>query len=249
MLGTDQGKISHIESGRIGVSEERLRRLAAFYECKDEALLCALSTIARERRGQHWWDEYRSILAPRFMDIAEMEHHAVALRTVQTVTMPGLLQIEDYARALFSSSGRLSGEEIDARTEHRMRRQDILDRDDPPVLEATIHEAALRMRFGGRAVARRQLEHLMEVGERRNVTVRVVPFTNEEFYEMTQAVIYADGVVPQLDTVQIDGPIGGRYLDSDAQIAAYRRFLSRTGSVSLDREESRQLIYHIAREM
>jgi hypothetical protein len=66
---------------------------------------------------------------------------------------------------------------------------------------------------------------------------------------MTQAVIYADGVVPQLDTVQIDGPIGGRYLDSDAQIAAYRRFLSRTGSVSLDREESRQLIYHIAREM
>jgi transcriptional regulator with XRE-family HTH domain len=249
MLGTDQGKISHIESGRIGVSEVRIRRLAAFYDCADEALLAALCTIARERRGQFWWDEYRSILAPRFLDIAEMEHHAVALRTVQTVTMPGLLQTEDYARALFSSSGRLGREEIDARTEHRMRRQAILDRDDPPLLEATVHEAALRMRFGGRAVARKQLEHLMSMGERPSVTVRVVPFTNEEFYEMTQAVIYADGVVPQLDTVQIDGPIGGRYLDSDKQIAAYRSFLGRTGSVSLDREESRQLIYHIAREM
>ena len=77
MLGTDQGKISHIESGRIGVSEERIRRLAAFYECTDEALLSALCAMARERRGQFWWDEYRGKLAPRYLDIAELEHHAV----------------------------------------------------------------------------------------------------------------------------------------------------------------------------
>ncbi|MGP4110143.1 helix-turn-helix domain-containing protein [Streptomyces sp. 4N509B] len=249
MLGTDQGKISHIESGRIGVSEERVRRLAAFYACADEALLSALCAIARERRGQHWWDEYRSILAPRFLDIAEMEHHAVSLRTVQTVTMPGLLQTEAYARALFSSADDLSSAEVDARTEHRMRRQGILDREEPPLLEATIHEAALRMRFGGRQVARKQLEHLMTASERAHITVRVVPFTNEQFYEMTQAVIYADGVVPQLDTVQVDGPIGGRYIDNDEQIAGYRDFLAKTGSVSLDENESRQLIHHIAREM
>lgn len=249
MLGTDQGKISHIESGRIGVSEERIRRLAAFYECRDEALLGALCSIARERRGQFWWDEYRNILAPRFLDIAELEHHAVSLRTVQTVTMPGLLQIEEYARALFRGGPALSEGEVDARTEHRMRRQAVLEREDPPTLEAVIHEAALRMRFGGRKVARAQLCHLMEVAERPHVTVRVVPFTNEQFFEMTQPVIYAGGVVPQLDTVQIDGPLGGRYLDADAQLAGYRRFLSRTGSVSLDPAESRQLIHHIAREM
>jgi transcriptional regulator with XRE-family HTH domain len=249
MLGTDQGKISHIESGRIGVSEERIRRLAAFYECSDQALLDALCAITRERRGQFWWDEYRGILAPRFLDIAEMEHHAVWLRTVQTVTMPGLLQTADYASALFRSVAGTTEDEVEARTEHRMRRQDVLDRDEPLILEAVIHEAALRMRFGGRKVARVQLEHLMRMGEQENVTVRVVPFTNEEFYEMTQAVNYAGGVVPQLDTVQIDGPLGGRYIDADVQLAGYRAFLGHTGHVSLDPEESRQLVHHIAREM
>ncbi len=249
MLGTDQGKISHIESGRIGVSEERILRLATFYECADQALLDALCAIARERRGQYWWDEYRGILAPRFLDIAEMEHHSVGLRTVQTVSMPGLLQTRDYALALFRGSPELQDEEVEARTEHRMRRQELLEREEPPRLEAVIHEAALRMRFGGRKVARAQLEHLMRVAELPHVTVRVVPFTNEEFFEMTQPVVYATGVVPQLDTVQIDGPLGGRYLDADAQLAGYRTFLGRTDDVSLDPAESRQLVHHIAREL
>ncbi|WP_059008284.1 helix-turn-helix domain-containing protein [Streptomyces specialis] len=250
MLGTDQGKISHIESGRIGVSEERIRKLATFYSCSDQALLDALCAIAKEHRGQFWWDEYRGILAPGFLDVAEMEYHALSLQFVHTVSVPGLFQTEDYARALFRGVfPDLPPAEIEARTELRMRRKIVLERDEPPPLDAYIHEAALRMRFGGRRVVRAQLEHLMTLGDRSHVTVRVIPFTNEDFFEATQPVTYATGPVPQLDTVQVDTPRGGGFLDSDAELAGYRVFFSRAGKVTLNAEESRQLIYHIAREL
>ncbi|WP_065959576.1 helix-turn-helix domain-containing protein [Streptomyces sparsogenes] len=250
LLGTDQGKISHMESGRIGVSEERIRRLAAFYSCGDNALIEALCAIAREHRGQHWWDEYRGILTPGFLDIAELEHHATYMRSVQSVSLPGIFQTEDYARAVFSGSiPRLPHDEIEVRVEHRMRRQAIFDRETPPPIVAVIHEAALRMRFGGRKVARAQLERLLEVAEWPTVTLRVVPFTNEDFIEVTPPVLYAGGVVPQLDTVQVDTPFGGRYLHAEADLQSYRELLDIAEGGSLGAEDSRQLIRHIAREL
>ncbi|KND26024.1 helix-turn-helix domain-containing protein [Streptomyces acidiscabies] len=250
LLSVDQARISHLEAGRIGISEERIRRLATFYECHDELLIDALCAIAREHRGQFWWDEYRGILAPRFLDIAELEHHATRLRTLQTITIPGLLQTENYARAVFSGVlGRLPANEVEARVEHRLKRAAILDRDNPPPFMVIVHEAALRMRYGGRKVVREQLEHLMESSHRPHVTVRVMPFTFEEFIEVTQPVMYANGVVPQLDTVQIDTSFGGRYLDAEADLKKYTALHDLAERESLDPEESRQLIHHIAREL
>ncbi|TVL92469.1 helix-turn-helix transcriptional regulator [Streptomyces sp. SAJ15] len=250
LLSIDQAKISHIEAGRVGVSEERIRRLATFYSCDDAGLIDALCTIARERRGQFWWDEYRGVLSPGFLDIAELEHHATHLRYLQSVTFPGVFQTEDYARALFAGViPALPDDEVEARVEHRMKRRRIFERTAPPAFEATIHEAALRMRIGGRKVMRTQLEFLMEVSEWPCVTLRVIPFTAEEFVEATQTVLYAGGVVPQLDTVQIDTPFGGRFLDAVAELNKYRALLDFTHRVSLDPQESRQFIHHVAREL
>ncbi|MFR9722714.1 helix-turn-helix domain-containing protein [Streptomyces sp. MS19] len=251
MLGTDQGKISHIESGRIGVSEERIRRLTDFYACRDEELVEALCAIAREHRGQFWWDEYRGILAPLWMDMCELEHHAVSMRIFHTVSVPGLLQTEEYARALFTGAlVELPPEEVELRTRHRMRRKVVLEREHPPPFDVFLHEAALRMRIGGRQVMRRQLARLMADAEQPNITLRVVPFTNENYFEAIQPVLYADGVVPQLDTVQVDAATGGgSFIDSEAQLERYRLFFGRCGKFSLDPGESRQLIHHIAREL
>ncbi|WP_267242727.1 helix-turn-helix domain-containing protein [Streptomyces sp. PR69] len=250
MVSTDQAKISHIEAGRIGVSEERIRKLAVYYACDDEALVEALCGIAREHRGQHWWDSYRGVLAPGFLDIAELEHHAIRLRCLQPVTFPGVLQTEDYAHALFASViPQLPDDEVRARVEHRMKRQAILERETAPPFEAIVHEAALRMRVGGRKVARSQLEHLLSVSERPGLTLRVIPFTNEDFIEVTQTVMYANGVVPQLDTVQIDTPFGGRFLDAAGELDRYRTLFDFAEQAALDPEESRSFIHHVAREL
>ncbi|MEV4440397.1 helix-turn-helix transcriptional regulator [Streptomyces sp. NPDC049577] len=250
LLSTDQAKISHMEAGRIGISEERIRRLAAYYSCDDAALIEALCAIAREHRGQGWWDAYRGVLAPGFLDIAELEHHATYIRCLQPVTFPGVFQTEAYARALFESViPALPHDELEARVEHRLKRRAILDRESPAPFEAVIHEAALRMRIGGREVARQQLEHLIEASERPHVTLRVIPFAREEFIEVTQTVLFAGGVVPQLDTVQIDTPFGGRHLDAAADIDRYRRLGDFARDVSLDPAGSRDFIKHIGQEL
>jgi transcriptional regulator with XRE-family HTH domain len=250
LLATDQAKISHIEAGKIGVSEERVRTLAVFYGCDDPALIEALCAITRDRRGEHWWDDYRGILPPGFLDIAELEHHAEYLRYLQPVTLPGVLQIEEYARTLFESVlPRLPTNEVDARVEHRMRRKGIFDRVNPPDLEAIVHEAALRMRIGGRKSARKQLEYLIAVSERPDVMLRVIPFTNEEFVGLTQTVLYAGGVVPHLDTVHIDDRYDGRFLDATAELEKNRTLLDLAEQASLEPAESRNFIHHIAREL
>ena len=74
-LGTSQAQISNIESGKHGVSEERLRRLAEHYACDDGRLVDALAEMANSR-DKGWWDEYRSVLAAKALDLAELEHHA-----------------------------------------------------------------------------------------------------------------------------------------------------------------------------
>ncbi|MGW0712600.1 helix-turn-helix domain-containing protein [Streptomyces sp. NPDC002643] len=250
LLSTDQAKMSHIESGRIGVSEERIRRLAVFYACDDGHLVDALCAIARESRGQGWWDEYRGVLSPGFLDIAELEHHAAYLRSVQVVNVPGLLQSEDYIRAIHGSYRPvLPDEVVDTRVEFRLGRQRILDRAEPPPFCAIVHEAALRMRFGGRKVAKAQLEHLLAMSERPSVTVRVIPFSCEDFIEATNAPMYAGGIVPQLDTVQLDSPAGSFFVGAEAQLHRYGQLLDVAEGASLSEAESRKLIQQIVRDI
>ncbi|MFG2223959.1 helix-turn-helix domain-containing protein [Streptomyces sp. NPDC048644] len=250
MVSTDQAKISHIEAGRIGVSEDRIRRLAVFYACDDEALVEALCAIAREHRGQYWWDDYRGVLAPGFLDIAELEHHATELRCLQPITFPGILQTEDYAHALFAGAiPQLPKDELKARVEHRMKRRNILERESPPKIHAIMHEAAVRMRVGGRKVARGQLEHLLSMSDRPDLTLQVIPFASEEFIEVTLTLMYASGVVPQLDTVHIDAPIGDNHLSSAADLDRYRTLLDRAEQAALTPQESLNFIHHIAREL
>lgn len=123
LLGGDQAQISHIEAGRWGVSVERVRRLAAFYSVGDTKLIDALCGMAEDQR-KGWWRDYRGIIPRGFLDLAELEHHATYLRSLQTLIMPGIFQTEDYARTIFGGAmPPLPASEIDARVEHRVRRR------------------------------------------------------------------------------------------------------------------------------
>jgi hypothetical protein len=249
-IGTDRAKMSNIESGRRGISEGRIRKLADFYECHDAPYIDALCAIAREHRGQHWWERYRGVLAPGALDVSELEHHATALHLVHLLLVPGIFQTEGYARAILSSA--IPGpdeEQLTARVEHRVSRARIFQRPDPPRCEAIIHEAALRMRYGGRQVARGQLSHLLTVAEWPGVTLRVLPFALEDVPGHAQSMLYAEGPVPQLDTVQMDTPFGGVFLHSEHELKRYRRLCDAASALALDAEESRQLIRYLAREM
>lgn len=249
-IGTDRAKMSNIESGRRGISEERIRKLADFYGCADEPLVNHLCAIAREHRGQHWWERYRGLLPQGSLDVSEAEHHAVTLRGILMLLVPGPFQTEEYARAIFGSAiPPLSEEEIDVRVAHRIGRFRIFQRISPPPCEAIIHEAALRMRYGGRRIARAQLERLLDISHCPSITLRVIPFALEGVPGHAQSMLYAEGPVPQLDTVQVDTPFGGAFLHTEPDLDKYWRLFRTVSAMALDVEDSRQLIRYIAREM
>ncbi|MEU2991991.1 helix-turn-helix transcriptional regulator [Streptomyces griseoincarnatus] len=246
----DKTAISNTESARFGVSPDRVRVWAANYSCPDPAYVDALAGMARERAGSHWWDGYRDSIASFMLDLAELEHHAVALRHVQITHLPGLLQHEDYARAVFGEAvPPLSSEALDLQVDFRMRRRALLDRADPPTCSFLLHEAALRMLFGGPVVVKQQLEYLLEQSEREAVTLRVVPFSAGGFPSAGSSTMYACGPVRQLDTVQIDVPNGVTFLDSETHLTNYRAVLDRMEQRSLEPGPSRDFIRKVLHEL
>lgn len=249
LLGVDRGKISNIESGTRAISPERLRTLACNCDCDDEAYVDALVEMAQPaERG--WWERYRGSLPIGILDIAELEHHTGRIRSVHLIHMPGLLQSSDHAQAVFKAAlPPLPEHEVALRLAHRLERQRILERDAPTEYVGILHEAALRMQFGGRRVARGQLEHLLAASERPHVTLRVIPFEAGSFPGAGQTVVYLEGPVPQLDTVQIDSTHGPEFLYQEAQLSKYRTQLDWMEERALSPEESRGFIQDIANQL
>ncbi len=247
-LGTTQAQISNIEANRFGISAERVRTLAHIYGCTDQPLVDTLADMAADRtRG--WWEEYRDSLPPRLLDLAEMEHHAIALRVTQVINIPGLLQTPEHARALFREAvPALRPHDIEYRISHRIKRQAILHREHPPPYTAIVHEAALRMQFGGREVARAQLKHITEISEQAGISLRVIPFDGTSFPTTGHAVDYFYGPVPALDTVEVDTAHGSELVDAAGQLEKYRLVLDRMEAVALKPAASRDLIHSIAQD-
>ncbi|MFE9394839.1 helix-turn-helix transcriptional regulator [Streptomyces flavidovirens] len=248
-LGVNQARISMIEAGKYPVSADRVRAMARSYTCQDTDLVDALSSMTGGRtRG--WWDEYREFLPPGLMDIAELEHHAAELRVALSIHIPALLQTTDHARALLREAvPPFRPYEIEHWLSHRIKRQVVLHRDDPVRYSAILHEAALRMQYGGRSTARAQLDALVELSERDNISIRIVPFTWASYPGNGQSIDYASGPVPQLDTVQLDTHHGCAFLDSQAHLDKYRTVLDRMEAGSLKPAESRDFIHRIAQDL
>lgn len=249
LLGTGPVQISHIEVGRIGVSEERLRRLASHYCCTDAKLIDSLVAVAMERR-HGWWEEYRGRLSNRLLDLAELEHRASRLRSLQVVHVPGIFQTPNYIKAIHAyGNPHVPEDYVDDLVRFRTQRRDALFGSPRTSVTAVVHEAALRIRVGDRRVLRGQLEFLLEVADHPGVQVRVLTFEADGFAGLGYSMLYADGPVPELDTVQLDAAHGSVFIDAAAQLDAYRGLFARAESLSLGTGKSRDVIRRLAREL
>jgi hypothetical protein len=237
-----------MESGVRGISEERLRTLACNCDVTDEAYVTALVEMAQPDTG--WWERYRGSLPQGLLDISEMEAGAVRIRGANTVHVPGMLQTQEHAMAIFRAVvPKLPEHEVALRLAHRSERQQVITGDNTVPYVAIIHEAALRMQFGGRNVARAQMDYLLDVSERDNVTVLALPFAHGSFPGAGQTVVYAEGPVPQLDTVQVDSSHGPAFLHAEGQLAKYRAQLDLLEGLALSPERSRDFIREIAHQL
>ncbi|MFD9376166.1 helix-turn-helix domain-containing protein [Streptomyces sp. NPDC059999] len=249
LLGLDRTKVSNMESGVRAVSPERVRMLAGNYECADTAYVDAVVAMAAHR-ARGWWEQYRGSLPQGLLDVAELEWHATRLRTMQTVHLPGLLHQSDYARAVFASAiPPLPASEVELRVTHRLSRQQVLEGANAREYVGYVHEAAVRMQFGGRRATRAQLTHLCEASERSNISLRLLTVEAGEFPGAGHAVMYAHGAVPQLDTVQLDSAHGPEFTHADAQLSKYDAHLRWMDEHALDESASRDFIHGIVRQL
>lgn len=248
LLGVDRGKISNMESGVRGISEERLRTLACNCDVTDKRYVDALVEMAQPDVG--WWERYRGNLPQGLLDISQTEACAARLRGANTVHVPGLLQTSEHAMAIFRSAvPALPEHEVALRLALRSERQQVIIGDDPTDYVAVVHEAALRMQFGGRDVASAQLDYLLDISERDNVTLLVLPFAHGAFPGAGQTVVYTEGPVPQLDTVQVDSSHAPAFLHAEGQLAKYRAQLDLLEELALPPGQSRDFIREVAHQL
>ena len=170
-------KISRLELGRVGFKERDIADLLTLYGVTDPTELEAFLNLARQANSPGWWHRYGDLLPGWFETYIGLEQSASVLRSYESRFVPGLLQTADYARAVIRlSHGRETPNDIDRRVDLRMRRQEILMRQDSPVLWAVIDESCLHRPIGGRPALRAQLERLIEASQRPNVTIQFLPY-------------------------------------------------------------------------
>jgi hypothetical protein len=172
-----ESKISRMELGRVGFKERDVVDLLKLYGIEDEAEHLRLLELAREANTPGWWHAYGDVLTTWFQNYLDLEQAAELIRTYEVQFVPGLLQTDNYARAVIMlGNGITTAEDIDRRAELRMARKQLLSRVDPPRLWAVIDEAVLQRQIGGPDVLREQIEALLEASTLRNVRLQVMPF-------------------------------------------------------------------------
>ena len=176
-IGWEQSKISRVENARSRTTGGDVMELCSVFGIEGEQL-DELVRLARESRIRGWWHPYQDVLKEGFSDFLSFEADAITYRGYETPLVPGLFQTAAYARAVYRSSTRLTDEQIERSVQVRLARRARLTSGDGPLnVWYVLDESALRRIVGDHDVMREQLEHLLELGERPNVSIQIMPFS------------------------------------------------------------------------
>jgi transcriptional regulator with XRE-family HTH domain len=215
-------KISRMEHGRVGFKERDVGDLLTLYGVTDSEERAALLHLAREANTPGWWHAYSDILPTWLEAYVGLEAAASILRTYEVQLVPGLLQTEEYAKALIRQGSAVTEEDIARRGELRVSRQEILRRPDAPQLWAVIDEGALRRPIGSAEIVRQQLRYLIEITDHPSVTLQVLPFQVGAHAAMGGPFTILRFAEPDLaDVVYIEQLTSALYLDKPIEVDSY----------------------------
>jgi transcriptional regulator with XRE-family HTH domain len=249
-LECSASKISRVETGRVSVSPRDVRDMLELYgvpAVQRESLV----QLARDSRQKGWWHAYSDTMQPQMATYIGLESAASEIRIYEVSLIPGLLQTEDYARAVIRAGMVNSpAEDIERRVSLLMARQPAVVRDDPPKVWAVLDEAALRRRVGGSGLMRLQLEHLLAQAALPNVAVQVIPFAGGAHPAMGRPFIIL--VFPErvdTDVVYLEDLTSALYLEDVAEVDRYNVFFNHLRATALSFDDSAALITSVLKEM
>jgi hypothetical protein len=228
-----------------------VRDLLEIYGITDAATIDALVQLAREARRRGWWTRYTDVLGSG--TYVGLEAEAGSLQSYESMFVPGLLQTEDYARALIRAMQIKPNPEILQRgLTARMARQEILARTDPPEIWAVLDESVVNRPVGGPEVMRAQLQYLIEVTTRPHstITLQVLPLTIGAHIGMEGPfVILNFPARTDPPMVYLETATDGLYLDEPADVERYTLMFNHLVARALGPDESRTMIAGLADRM
>ena len=233
-LGVSHSTIRRIEAAKVA----RLRltdveKLLETYGVDDREEIDTFLKTVREANKRGWWHTYRDVLPDWFAAYLNLEQAARQIRAYEPQFVHGLLQTEEYARALIGAENpHAAPRALERRVALRMRRQELLGRADPPRLWVVMDETVLRWPVGGPEVMSRQLDHLLTLGELPHVTLQIMRFDRGPHPAMGAGAFHHFRFrAPELsDVVYLANLIGAVYLDDRADVLVYREALDRLGA-------------------
>jgi transcriptional regulator with XRE-family HTH domain len=253
LLECSRAKVSRIELAQVSVHPREVEAMLTFYGV-DPQERDQLVKQAREARRKGWWHEYRDLdqdLGSKQVAFIDYETAAASIRSYQALVIAGLLQTEQYARAVFRAI-RLdrSDTDIDRQVELRMKRQALLDRSESPELWVVLDEATLRRPIGGREVMSRQLQHLSKRADHPKIKLQVLPYTAGEHAGLDGSfeILGFSGAVDR-STVHMENSLSDQYLREPDAVKRYSELFEAICEKAYSPDETKEAIDRIGKEI
>jgi len=249
-IRSSESKISRLELGRVSFKPRDVADLLTMYGVADPEKREAFLEMVTRSNEPGWWHRYTDLVADWFQDYLGLEESACRIQEWEQQFVPGLLQIEDYARAIARHGwSPLSSESVQRHVAVRTRRQELLSRPNPPKLWAVIDESVLHRPIGGRRVLLAQIEHLLEITKQPHITVQVLPyqFSGYAAEGSFTTLRFAEPDLP--DVVYIEHLSGALYLDKRADTEQYGRVFDRLTVDAHTPNHTRQLLMKMRAEI
>jgi transcriptional regulator with XRE-family HTH domain len=242
--GISSTMLSRMENAKGAVNTTELRRLLEAYG-QDESEIVRLLELARDGVTDAWWERWARFLSPSFVEFLVYENDAREAWSAQTIFVPGLLQTEDYIRALVAVGHVRDRRRNEADLQVRLRRQRRLDEPEPLVLHALMAESVLHWQIGGNGVMAAQFRHLVELNRRDHIHIRIIPFTKPI------AIYPVDYMVPAIgEPVAFSETQWGTPMNDDPIDTEDARFeIERYEEAALSEDETSQLLEQRIREL
>jgi transcriptional regulator with XRE-family HTH domain len=249
-IRSSESKISRLELGRVSFKPRDVTDLLTMYGVTDPEKREAFLEMVKRSNEPGWWHRYIDLVADWFQDYLGLEESASRIQTWEQQFVPGLLQTEDYAKAIISHGwSPMATQSVQRQVGMRMRRQALLGRPDPPKLWAVIDESVLHRPIGGRRVMLDEVEHLIELTKRPNITLQVVPyqFSGYAAEGSFTSLRFAEPELP--DVVYIEHLSGALYLDKRSDTELYGRVFDRLTVDAYTPDHTRQFLMKVRAEI
>jgi transcriptional regulator with XRE-family HTH domain len=241
--GVNEGTLYRIETARARPQRRTLVALLDLYQVGDP-LRTDLLDIARRADGQGWLRPYHSELPEEYAAYISFEAEARSVRNYESLFIPGLLQTEDYARAVITGTLPMASQtEVQQRVQARMERQELLQPGHTLQLWAIVDEAAIRRMAGNPETMHAQLAHLLQAADQPNVTLQVIPFDVGAHPGMPGSFVYMEfGEPGDPELVYVDTLAGDLFLEAEPDLRRYAAMFDHLRALALSPAQTAAMI-------